>query len=70
MNDDIISNFYAGYFQEFMWKIGETIGSREGRFDACVAAAGILKNHIGCLNYPADEFREVSNFNIGTTLEN
>ena len=53
-----------------MWKIGETIGSREGRFDACVAAAGILKNHIGCLNYPADEFREVSNFNIDTTLEN
>lgn len=27
--------------QERMWKIGETIGDREGRMDICVAAAGI-----------------------------
>ena len=43
-----------------MWRIGETIGSREGRFDIAVAAAGVLKNHIDCLQYPAKEFQEVS----------
>ncbi|KAI1784655.1 hypothetical protein LXA43DRAFT_1041563 [Ganoderma leucocontextum] len=28
--------------QEAMWKFGKTVGDREGRMDACVAAAGIL----------------------------
>lgn len=42
-----------------MWKIGETIGDREGRMDACVAAAGILRSHTDCLEYPAKQFREV-----------
>lgn len=45
-----------------MWKIGQDIGDKEGRMDACVAAAGILRNHIDCLEYPASEFREVSPF--------
>ena len=45
---------------EAMWRIGENIGSREGRFDIAVAAAGVLKNHINCLQYPAKEFQEVS----------
>ena len=48
--------------QERMWKIGETIGDREGRLDACVAAAGILKSHTDCLEYPAKQFEDVSNF--------
>ena len=43
-----------------MWKIGEMIGDREGRLDACVAAAGVLKSHTDCLEYPAKQFREVS----------
>ena len=43
-----------------MWKIGQDIGDKEGRMDACIAAAGVLKNHINCLEYPASEFREVS----------
>lgn len=48
--------------QERMWKIGETIGNREGRLDACVAAAGVLKNHTDCLEYPAKQFQDVSGF--------
>ena len=42
-----------------MWKIGEMIGSREGRMDICVANAGILKSHTDCLEYPEREFRGV-----------
>ena len=45
--------------QKAMWKIGEEIGDREGRMDVCVAAAGILKAHTDCLEYPGGEFEEV-----------
>jgi hypothetical protein len=45
--------------QKAMWKIGEEIGNREGRMDVCVAAAGILKAHTDCLEYPGEEFEEV-----------
>ena len=42
-----------------MWKIGEFVGDTEGRMDVCVAAAGVLKTHTDCLEYPAAQFREV-----------
>lgn len=45
--------------QKAMWKVGEDIGDREGRMDVCVAAAGILKSHTDCLEYPASQFEEV-----------
>lgn len=45
--------------QKAMWKVGEEIGNREGRVDVCVAAAGILKAHTDCLEYPGEEFEEV-----------
>jgi short chain dehydrogenase len=45
--------------QKRMWKVAEEIGDREGRMDVCVAAAGILKAHTDCLEYPAEEFEEV-----------
>lgn len=45
--------------QKAMWKVGEEIGEREGRMDVCVAAAGILKSHTDCLEYPAEQFEEV-----------
>jgi hypothetical protein len=45
--------------QKAMWKVGEDIGEREGRMDVCVAAAGILKSHTDCLEYPANQFEEV-----------
>lgn len=45
--------------QDEMWQIGKQIGDKEGRLDACVAAAGILKNHTDCLTYPAAQFRQV-----------
>ena len=48
--------------QKAMWKIGEEIGDREGRMDVCVAAAGILKAHEDCLEYPGGEFEEVRFF--------
>lgn len=46
--------------QEALWKKAEEIGDKEGRMDFCVAAAGILRSHTHCLEYPAQEFRDVS----------
>ncbi|PIL23778.1 hypothetical protein GSI_13528 [Ganoderma sinense ZZ0214-1] len=54
--------------QERMWKLGETIGDREGRLDACVAAAGILKSHTDCLEYPAKQFEDVMSINVNGVL--
>ena len=48
--------------QAAMWKIGETVGDKEGRLDVCVAAAGILKSHTDCLEYPAKQFQEASTY--------
>ena len=45
--------------QKAMWKKAEEIGDREQRLDICVAAAGILKSHTDCLEYPAEQFKEV-----------
>ncbi|CAL1704091.1 unnamed protein product [Somion occarium] len=54
--------------QEAMWKIGETVGSREGRLDVGIAAAGVLKEHTDCLEYPAKQFREVIDVNVNGVL--
>ncbi|KAF8480055.1 sorbose reductase sou1 [Russula ochroleuca] len=54
--------------QKAMWRIGEEIGDREGRMDVCVAAAGILKAHTNCLEYPGEEFEEVMNVNTNGVL--
>jgi NAD(P)-dependent dehydrogenase (short-subunit alcohol dehydrogenase family) len=54
--------------QELLWKKAEEIGDKEQRFDFCVAAAGILKAETECLEYPAQEFRDVSEHDgIGDT---
>lgn len=44
--------------QQQMWKATESIVEREGRIDICIANAGIAQT-IGCLDYPAEEFRKV-----------
>lgn len=54
--------------QKAMWKVGEDIGEREGRMDVCVAAAGILKSHTDCLEYPANQFEEVIRVNTNGVL--
>ncbi|KAI0303403.1 hypothetical protein B0F90DRAFT_1626817 [Multifurca ochricompacta] len=54
--------------QEAMWKVGEEIGNKEGRMDVCVAAAGILRSHTDCLEYPAEEFQEVMSVNTNGVL--
>ncbi|KAI0362700.1 sorbose reductase sou1 [Trametes cingulata] len=54
--------------QQGMWRIGETIGEREGRMDVCVAAAGVLKSHTDCLEYPAKQFQEVMDINCNGVL--
>ena len=46
--------------QEVLWKKAEEIGDKEQRFDFCVAAAGILKSHTECLEYPGAQFKDVS----------
>ncbi|RDX45337.1 sorbose reductase sou1 [Lentinus brumalis] len=54
--------------QNAMWKIGKTIGDREGRMDVCVAAAGILRGDTPCLTYPAKQFEEVIAVNVNGVL--
>lgn len=49
--------------QAGMWAHAQTIGDREGRLDVCVAAAGILKAHTDCLEYPQAQFEEVIDVN-------
>lgn len=46
--------------QQDMWDKVEKFAEKEGRMDVCVAAAGILKAHKSCLDYPAEEFRQAS----------
>ena len=45
--------------QTMMWAKAEDIVNAEGRLDICVANAGILRG-AECLDYPADEFQQVS----------
>lgn len=42
-----------------MWKIGQTIGDREGRMDACITAAGTLNPDTECLEYNSKAFQRV-----------
>jgi hypothetical protein len=46
--------------QQNLWAKVEKMADKEGRMDVCIAAAGVLKAHQDCLNYPAEEFQEVS----------
>jgi NADP-dependent 3-hydroxy acid dehydrogenase YdfG len=45
--------------QKGVWEAVEEIGDRERRLDVCVAAAGIVKSPVGCLEYPAAQIKEV-----------
>lgn len=54
--------------QQLLWKKVEEIGDKEQRLDVCVAAAGILKPHMECLEYPANVFREVMEVNTTGVL--
>ncbi|KAL0947159.1 hypothetical protein HGRIS_013286 [Hohenbuehelia grisea] len=54
--------------QAGMWQIGQDIGDKEKRMDFCVAAAGILKTHTDCLEYPAKQFQEVMDVNTNGVL--
>lgn len=42
-----------------MWKIGKSIGDKEGRMDVCIAAAGVLRPDTDCLEYPDKVFEDV-----------
>jgi short chain dehydrogenase len=46
--------------QQNLWDKVEQMADKEGRMDICIAAAGVLKADHDCLNYSAEEFREVS----------
>ncbi|KIK31312.1 hypothetical protein PISMIDRAFT_140428 [Pisolithus microcarpus 441] len=68
-NDSRLEYFAADVCdQQLLWKKVEEIGDKEQRLDICVAAAGILKPHIECLEYPADVFREVVEVNTTGVL--
>lgn len=44
--------------QQLIWKVAEKIGDQEGRFDFCVAAAGINRQEYDCLEYPEKVWNE------------
>ncbi|KAI0777831.1 NAD-P-binding protein, partial [Trametes elegans] len=50
--------------QEAMWKLGETIGNREGRFDVCFTGAGITGAVATGLTVSADNLQEVLRVNL------
>ncbi|KAG6889533.1 hypothetical protein C0992_004883, partial [Termitomyces sp. T32_za158] len=54
--------------REGMLKKAKEIGDREGRLDVGVAAAGILKKGMSCLEYPAEQFKEVYDVNVNGVL--
>ncbi|KAF8061492.1 hypothetical protein FPV67DRAFT_282070 [Lyophyllum atratum] len=54
--------------QKGMWAKTKEIGDREGRMDVCIAAAGIAKGAMGCLEYPASVFQEVLDVNMNGVL--
>jgi len=54
--------------QKAMWEHARKIGDKEGRMDVCVAAAGILKEHTDCLEYPAEQFNQVMGVNVNGVL--
>ncbi|KAL0578060.1 hypothetical protein V5O48_003922 [Marasmius crinis-equi] len=54
--------------QEAVWKKGEEVGDKEKRMDVCIAAAGILKAHTDCLEYPSSQFQQVMNVNVNGVL--
>ncbi|KAI6022030.1 hypothetical protein EDC04DRAFT_2901032 [Pisolithus marmoratus] len=49
--------------QQLLWKKAEEIADKEQRLDICVAAAGVVKPGIDCLEYPAETFKEVIDVN-------
>ncbi|KAL5536258.1 hypothetical protein ACEPAF_79 [Sanghuangporus sanghuang] len=53
--------------QRAVWDILEKIAVKEGRMDACVAAAGILRGG-ECLDYSAEEFQKLMNVNVNGVL--
>lgn len=53
--------------QQAVWARATEIGDKEKRMDVCVAAAGILKAHTDCLEYPAEQFKQASlSFSVGS----
>ncbi|KIM81263.1 hypothetical protein PILCRDRAFT_97721 [Piloderma croceum F 1598] len=54
--------------QQNLWDKVEQMADKEGRMDVCIAAAGVLKAPHDCLNYPAEEFREVMDVNASGVL--
>ena len=55
--------------QACIWEQVSQIGDREGRVDVCVAAAGVLGQHIDCLEYPAKQFEEVGGSHIDMAID-
>ncbi|KAG2056783.1 NAD(P)-binding protein [Suillus hirtellus] len=64
----IASRDYTVTDQQALWRKTEEIGDKEGRMDFCIAAAGILRSPIDCLEYPAEEYREVLDVNASGVL--
>jgi NAD(P)-dependent dehydrogenase (short-subunit alcohol dehydrogenase family) len=50
--------------QQAIWKVCEEIGTKEGRFDIAVCAAGILPPECDCLDAPAEPFERTNHVNV------
>lgn len=53
--------------QKAIWETVEKIAEEEGRLDACVAAAGMLRS-ADCLECPAEGFQKLVEVNVNGVL--
>ncbi|KAH9848955.1 NAD-P-binding protein [Lenzites betulinus] len=54
--------------QEKMWKVGKTIGDKEGRMDVCFGAAGIAGESLESLYIPAASMQQMLSVNLQGAL--
>ncbi|KAI0824970.1 hypothetical protein BC628DRAFT_1376802 [Trametes gibbosa] len=54
--------------QEKMWKLGKTIGDKEGRMDVCFGAAGISGDALESLYIPETTLQQILNVNLKGAL--
>ncbi len=63
-----VSRIETACDQEGMFKLGEMVGSREGRLDIGIAAAGILPDPAHCLDIRGEDLQAVPTWLITRTL--
>ncbi|KAI0262086.1 hypothetical protein BC834DRAFT_829413 [Gloeopeniophorella convolvens] len=54
--------------QKAVWKLGQEIGDKEGRLDACIAAAGVAAAPVPCVELTEEALQKVLSVNLNGVL--